>query len=86
MIFRPLYVDESSGVEVPQTMNNPLCYQPHPLCILACKELQQELAKRDDWREEIDRGKMFGVLIVESPQKPERPGEDAVPRVGYMAA
>lgn len=49
-------------------MNNPLCYQPHPLCILACKELQQELAKRDDWREEIDRGKMFGVLIVESPQ------------------
>ena len=44
-------------------MNNPFCYEPHPLCIMACKELQEEIAQRDDWREEIDRGKMFGVLI-----------------------
>ena len=47
-------------------MNNPFSYEPHPLCIEACKELQAELSQRNDWREEIDRGKMFGVLIVEA--------------------
>ena len=36
---------------------------------MACKELQEKIAQRDDWREEIDRGKMFGVLIVEKPRK-----------------
>lgn len=45
-------------------MNNPFGYEPHPLCVLACEELQALLAKREEWREEIDRGKMFGVLIV----------------------
>lgn len=47
-------------------MNNPFSYEPHPLCIEACRELQAELSQRNDWREEIDRGKMFGVLIVET--------------------
>ncbi len=45
-------------------MNNPFGYEPHPLCVLACEELQALLAERKEWREEIDRGKMFGVLIV----------------------
>ena len=44
-------------------MNNPFSYEPHPLCIEACRELQAELLQRNDWQEEIDRGKMFGVLI-----------------------
>ena len=47
-------------------MNNPFSYEPHPLCIEACRELQAELSQRNDWRDEIDRGKMFGVLIVEA--------------------
>ena len=51
---------------IPERMNNPFSYEPHPLCIEACKELQDELSQRNDWREEIDRGKMFGVLIVEA--------------------
>lgn len=41
-------------------------YEPHPLCIQACREVQEMLARREDWQEEIARGKMFGVLIVEN--------------------
>ncbi len=50
---------------LPARMNNPLCYEPHPLCVAACNELQAHLQGKEEWREEIDRGKMFGVLIVE---------------------
>lgn len=62
-------------------MNNPFDYEPHPLCIKACRELQAYLAKREDWQEEISRGKMFGVLIVER----NEPGQDT-PQLGYLAA
>ena len=71
----------SSGIDIPERMNNPLDYQPHPLCIAACKELQNYLSQREDWREEIDKGKMFGVLIVENAQP--APG---APEIGYLAA
>ena len=66
----------STGIDIPKRMNNPLAYEPHPLCIAACKELQAYLAERKDWREEIDKGKMFGVLIVEKNDK----------EIGYLAA
>ena len=66
----------STGIDIPERMNNPLDYEPHPLCIAACKELQAYLAERKDWREEIDKGKMFGVLIVEKNDK----------KIGYLAA
>ena len=66
----------STGIDIPERMNNPLDYEPHPLCIAACKELQAYLAERKDWRGEIDKGKMFGVLIVEKNDK----------KIGYLAA
>ena len=66
----------STGIDIPERMNNPLDYEPHPLCIAACKELQAYLAERKDWREEIDKGKMFGVLIVKKNDK----------EIGYLAA
>ncbi len=66
----------STGIDIPERINNPLDYEPHPLCIAACKELQAYLAERKDWREEIDKGKMFGVLIVEKNDK----------EIGYLAA
>lgn len=53
------------GTALPARMNNPLDYEPHPLCVTACKELQTHLQGKKEWREEIDKGKMFGVLIVE---------------------
>ena len=70
-----------SGIDIPERMNNPLDYQPHPLCIAACKELQNYLSQREDWREEIGKGKMFGVLIVENTQP-----EPGTPEIGYLAA
>ena len=62
-------------------MNNPLDYEPHPLCIQACREVQEILARREDWQEEIARGKMFGVLIVENVKT-----DTDVPKWGYLAA
>ena len=70
-----------SGIDIPERMNNPLDYQPHPLCIAVCKELQAYLAEREDWKEEIDKGKMFGVLIVENAQP-----EPGAAEIGYLAA
>lgn len=74
-------------------MNNPLDYEPHPLCIQACREVQEMLARREDWQEEIARGKMFGVLIVENVKtdtdvpKWEYPAADSeAPKWGYLAA
>lgn len=74
-------------------MNNPLDYEPHPLCIEACREVQEILARREDWQEEIARGKMFGVLIVENVKtdadKPERGYQTAdadKPERGYQTA
>ena len=81
MIFHPLY--HTRIEELPQKMNNPLDYIPHPLCIEACEELQTYLAKRKNWQEEISRGKMFGVLIVENSPQNIALGN---PQIGYLAA
>ena len=81
MIFHSIDQALLSGIDIPERMNNPLDYQPHPLCIAVCKELQTYLSEREDWREEIDKGKMFGVLIVENAQ----PASGA-PEIGYLAA
>ena len=62
-------------------MNNPLDYEPHPLCIQACREVQEMLARREDWQKEIARGKMFGVLIVENVKT-----DTDAPKWGYLAA
>ena len=71
------------GFSLPDKFTFPFFYQPHPLCELAAQELQQHLAEQTDWQHDfgIDgnqsgTGKMFGVLLVESPQ-----GE-----VGYLSA
>lgn len=71
-------------IELPQKMNNPLDYEPHPLCIKVCKQLQAYLAQREDWHEEISRGKMFGVLIVECPK--QKGTKASAPTLGYLAA
>lgn len=78
MIFHPFH---HTSENVPARMNNPLDYEPHPLCIQACREVQEMLAKREDWQEEIARGKMFGVLIVENVKT-----DTDVPKWGYPAA
>lgn len=61
VIFHPLYSD----LPRPEHFTYPFCYEPHPLCLLAASEVQQYIANIDCWKEEISKGKMFGVLIVE---------------------
>ena len=52
-------------VPPPARFTYPFCYEPHPLCIAAADEVRRYLAQRSEWREELQRGKMFGVLVVE---------------------
>lgn len=64
MILHPIDTDLLSSCGIPEKMNNPFDYEPHPLCIQVCKELQASLYSKKEWKEEINQGKMFGVLIV----------------------
>ncbi|MDE5570665.1 MAG: RluA family pseudouridine synthase [Prevotella sp.] len=59
--LHPLHTD----IQKPERFTYPFCYEPHPLCQLAAREVQQYIATHADIREDADRGKMFGVLVVE---------------------
>ncbi len=58
--FHPLHTD----LQRPEQFNNPFCYEPHPLSILAAEEVQRFLTTHADIKEDADKGKMFGVLVV----------------------
>ncbi|NOQ14457.1 MAG: RNA pseudouridine synthase [Methyloprofundus sp.] len=69
---------------LPELFTFPFYYQPHPLCLLAAKELQSHLETQQQWQhnfgitgdKETAIGKMFGVLLVQN-----KSGE-----IGYLAA
>lgn len=65
-----------SAIELPKLFTNPFDYEPHKLVECAAGELCQYLDTRSEWHAEIERGKMFGVLIVKN-----QSGE-----LGYLAA
>ncbi len=48
----------------PRQFTYPFCYEPHPLCIAAAKEVQRYIEESGVWAEEKGSGKMFGVLCV----------------------
>ena len=48
----------------PHQFTYPFCYEPHPLCIAAAKEVQRYIEESGVWAEEKGPGKMFGVLCV----------------------
>lgn len=56
------------GIEQPRLFTYPFRYTPHPLCLRAAEEVQAYLTTRTDWQDELQRGKMFGVLVVETPE------------------
>lgn len=74
----------TEGYALPERFTFPFHYEPHPLCVLAAKELQDYLTeKQEEWQYhfgfkegEESVGKMFGVLIVKN-----REGV-----LGYLAA
>lgn len=47
-------------------LNNPFYYEPHPLCVEAAHDVIADIASHPEWREEVEAGKMFGVLVTES--------------------
>lgn len=61
-----------SHLEAPERFTYPFCYEPHPLCQLAAKEVQAYIAAHPEIREDADQGKMFGVLVV-APNQPTIP-------------
>jgi len=70
--------------DLPKRFTFPFYYQPHPLCLLAVKQLQEYLETQQDWQHDFGLagesetavGKMFGVLLVQNKQ-----GD-----IGYLSA
>ncbi len=60
--------DEALSITPPSRFTYPFDYSPHKLSLLAAQETQQYIATRDDWRSELEAGKMFGVLVVRTRQ------------------
>lgn len=55
--------------ELPNRLNDPFCYTPHPLCIEAVQQVEAELQRLSENHTAITaEGKMMGVLVVETPQ------------------
>ncbi|MBO7312792.1 MAG: RNA pseudouridine synthase, partial [Alistipes sp.] len=65
-----------SKIEPPKLFTWPFHYVPHQLSVIAAEEVKNFLATHPEWSEEISRGKMFGVLVV----------EDSEGGLGYLAA
>ena len=49
---------------LPEQFTYPFCYEPHPLCLAAAGEVRRYIDSRAEWHDELQHGKMFGVLIV----------------------
>lgn len=63
------------GVELPQQFTFPFHYVPHRLCVVASEYVKQYVASRCDWHDELQNGKMLGVLVVKADSE-----------VGFLAA
>lgn len=76
--IHPLHTD----IARPERFTYPFSYEPHPLCQLAAHEVQKFIANQPNIREDADRGKMFGVLVVETSEK----DKNATTSYAYLAA
>lgn len=72
MTFHKLHTD----IPKPEKFTYPFCYEPHPLCLLAAREVQRYITENKMCGGDSGEGKMFGVLVVE-----DKNGE-----TGYLAA
>ncbi|MDP2562242.1 RluA family pseudouridine synthase [Psychrobium sp. 1_MG-2023] len=62
--FTP-FAEPIDSYELPERFTFPFFYQPHPLSLVAVKQLQQHLQTQQQWQHDFNTtGKMFGVLIV----------------------
>lgn len=72
--FHPL--QPAARYALPQRFTFPFAYTPHQLCLKAAAEVQAYVALQKQWAGELQKGKMFGVLVVQSPKG----------GLGYLAA
>ncbi|WP_299080950.1 RluA family pseudouridine synthase [uncultured Paraglaciecola sp.] len=78
------FTTSTKQYSLPKRFTFPFYYQPHPLCVLAAEQLQQQLKSTTNWQHNFGLtddpknviGKMFGVLLVQNSE-----GE-----LGYIAA
>ena len=70
------FQNDISHIEWPNQFTYPFRYTPHALSKMAAEEVKNYLQSRPDWHQELQQGKMFGVLIVRTPQE----------ETGYLAA
>lgn len=87
-LTKPLLIpfgEAAAAYTLPERFTFPFQYKPHALALLACEKLQRHLEQQDDWEHNFGLeagqegaiiGKMFGVLVVRTPQ-----GE-----LGFLAA
>ena len=82
--LHPFNIDVSE-LNIPDKFTYPFCYDPHPLSIMAAKQVQDYLTTQNDFKhnfgllnnQEADPiGKMFGVLVV----------RDKYDNLGFLAA
>lgn len=73
----------TEGYSLPERFTFPFYYEPHPLSLLAVKELQTYIETQTEWKHNFGFdgskdgiGKMFGVLVVKNAQN----------EIGYLAA
>lgn len=78
------FKESIDSYDLPKRFTFPFYYEPHPLCLLAAKELQDYLKNQKEWEHnfglnnevESSNGKMFGVLLVKNKEA----------EIGYLAA
>lgn len=66
----------TTTVDKPRRFTFPFCYEPHELCRIAARQLISYIESVDSWRDELNGGKMLGVLVVETEEG----------RLGFLAA
>ena len=70
------FTHKIAHIPLPELFTWPFHYTPHPLARLAAEEVMDYVASICDWQEELSRGKMFGVLVVQNSEK----------ELGFLAA
>ena len=59
-VFHPMNVE----CELPEQLNNPFDYEPHPLCVEAARQVCDYVAQSELY-DEVMQGKMLGVLVCQ---------------------
>lgn len=76
LIHKGKTISPQEREKLPAQFTNPFSYVPDNLCREAALSVQQYLQSQLQWHDELQAGKMFGVLVVETPER----------ELGYLAA